>query len=188
MLQKKITLCICFLLISGFSSYCFAEDSGFKVKDGFYLGLSYVNNSIDGDFNDDTFYYSSTHAYNVPDVDSGSGFGIALGMRKNKGAFELGYQRSSHETHSAFVDVGDQDATYNLVDFNIKFDVFAKNKFRPNILIGVGLTWLDIENNMTNGVTLSDETFNGLAANLGAGLAYYFTPQWRINVSIPELQ
>ncbi len=181
MLRNKILLFTCFSLLLGFSSYVFAEDSEFKVKNGFYVGLLYVNNSIDGDFNDDSVYYSSTHVYNVPEADSGGGFGLILGSRFNKGAFEFGYQQSKHETHSAFVDVGDQDAEYNLVDMNFKFDVFAKGRLRPNIILGLGYTWLDIENNKTDGQTLSDERFTGWAANLGAGLAYFITPQWCIN-------
>ena len=65
---------------------------------------------------------------------------------------------------------------------SLRVDVFAKGRFRPNILLGFGYSWLNIENNKTDGVSLSDETFQeGMALNLGTGLAFYFNPRWFIS-------
>ncbi len=117
-------------------------------------------------------------------MDSGSGFGVIFGSRYTKGALELGYHRSTHDTNSLFVDIGKQDATYNLVDLNLKYDVFAKGKFRPNILLGVGYTWVTVNNSMTDGDNYSDETFTGGALNLGGGISYYLNPRWCINTEV----
>jgi hypothetical protein len=181
MSKRKIILCVCFVLFSTLSSYVYAEESSFSMKTGAYVALSWVHNSIGGDFDDSMFYYGTSALYNVPEVDSGTGFAIALGGKSEKGAIELSYQRSTHDTHTAFTDIGDQKAEYNVVDINFKIDVFAKNRIRPFILFGFGFPWLTIENNMTDGVTYSDEKFTGISGNIGVGIAFYFHPKWCLN-------
>ena len=134
---------------------------------------------MNGDFDNTTYYTTSTMAYDVPEVDSGNGFGVVIGSRMARASTEFGYRKTSHDTYSSFTDVGDR-ADYVVVDINIKFDLFSEARLRPYILGGVGYTQLTIEDSATDGVTLEDETFKGYCLNAGAGLAFYFTPHWAI--------
>ena len=73
---------------------------------------------------------------------------------------------------------------------NFKVDVFAHDQVRPYILFGFGFPWLTIENGLAEldydyylddyVLSFEDETFFGFALNAGAGLAYYFHPQWAV--------
>lgn len=152
------------------------------VKDGLYLGAMFAYNHMSGDFDDSTFLVSSSDSdiYDVPDVDDGMGFGVLVGWRLDRYSMELVYQRSSHDTSSSFVDMDGSDAFYNLVDLDFKIDVFAQSKLRPYVLFGVGIPWLTIEDGSTDGFSYKDETFVGFDLGVGAGVAYYFTPQWAI--------
>jgi hypothetical protein len=145
-----------------------------------------VYNNMSGDFDDTRYLVSSSGAYDVPDVQGGTGFGIVAGWRESRGALEFGYQRSNHNTFSSFGDIGESEASYNVIDMNFKMDVFqkidvlAQNRLKPYILLGLGLPWLTIKDSMTEGGSLEDETFWGFALNMGAGMAYYFHPQWAV--------
>jgi hypothetical protein len=150
------------------------------VKDGIYLELFGVQNRVGGDFSAITYLETSSEVLDVPDVDPGYGFGISLGNRGEEGAFEISYQRSTHDTHSSFIDIGDQDGYLNIIDFNFKFDVFPKKQVRPYILLGFGFPWLTITNSLYDSYedSYEDATFIGISGNIGCGLAYYFTPRW----------
>jgi len=183
--HSLMVTCVCLSVILLMAPPACAEESS-NVKDGFYLGLSLVHNGMSGDFDDTTFLVSPPDVYDVPDVDSGAGFGVMAGWRSSKGALEFGYQRSIHDTSSSFVDIGDSEASYNVVDLNIKFDIFAESDLfarhglRPYLLVGLGIPWLTIEDSMTDGYSYDDETFVGFCLNAGAGIAYYFHPQWAV--------
>jgi opacity protein-like surface antigen len=160
----------------------------YDVKDGFYIGGSWVQNNMSGEF-DDTFFLidpPNPDIYDVPDVDDGMGFGVFVGWRVMKGALEIGYQRSTHDTSTSLAGMPDSEAAYNVVDLNLKvdvfekFDLFAQHRLRPYVLVGFGIPWLTIEDGSTDGVSLHDETFVGYALNAGAGIAYYFDPQWAL--------
>jgi len=146
------------------------------VRNGFYLGAMFVHNSMNGDFDNTSIYYTDTTIYDVPDVDSGSGYGIVGGWRGNSGSFEIGYTKTTHDTTSTFVDVGDE-AGYTAIDLNYKFDVLAHNRFRPYVLLRLGITYLSVEDSASEGRSLEDEQFTGFCFNGGIGMAYYLTPR-----------
>ena len=182
--MASICLIWCLAVVSSVQAEDSTKDSdkgsSFKVKEGTYIGVLFVNNKMSGDFDGSTFYTSPSKAYDVPDLDDGTGFGIVLGYRLKNGAIELDYQQTTHDTSSSFMDVGKQKATYHVIDLNLKFDVFARDRLRPYILVGLGFPWITITDSATDGSSYDDETFTGFALNAGIGLAYYFHPQWAI--------
>lgn len=153
-----------------------AEESAFYTQDGLYLEIFGVRNSVGKDFDDSISLLTSSALYDVPDVDAGNGFGISLGAKKKNTAFEFSYQRSTHDTSSSYVGIGDQTGYLNIFDMNAKIDIFAKEQVRPYLLLGFGIPWLTITDSMYDG-SYDDETFIGLSGNLGAGLAYYLNPR-----------
>lgn len=171
------------LLVFFMTSTAYAQEDTqdeIYVKEGTYLGLYLTQNNMSGDFDDSTLFAAPGEILDVPDVDDGSGFGIVLGGRTPKGALEIGYQRSKHDVSGVLY--GEGEATYNVIDFNFKIDVLKREKIRPYVLLGFGIPWLTIEDDLYNIVTGSSEdaTFTGFALNAGAGVGYYFRPQWAV--------
>jgi len=180
----RVAIGICVVWCLGMTRSAVATEESAEepevVKNGFYLGAMFVYNNMTGDFDDSTYYVTYSDLYDVPDVDSGSGFGAVMGWRRDRGSIEIGYQRTSHDTSSSFTDMAESDASYNVIDMNLKVDVFAKSRVRPYILLGVGIPWLTIEDGSTDGDSYDDETFVGICLDAGAGVSYYFRPQWAV--------
>lgn len=181
--EMIITMSVCLALTLCSVLRASAEEKTRMVDDGFYLGVMMVQNSMSGDFDNTTVYYTSTTLYDVPDVDNGSGFGIAAGYRMDRGVYEMAYQRTSHDTNSSFTDVGDS-ASYSVLDFNFKYDVAKLEKIRPYVLLGFGISWMTVEDSSTDGYDLEDETFLGHCWNLGAGMSYFFNPKLAVTGGI----
>jgi len=183
--SMAIMACVCLIVTLTMVSSIHATESS-DVRGGFYFGVLFVQNNMSGDFDDSGFLVSSSDLYDVPDLGDGTGFGVVAGWRDARGAIELGYQRSMHDTRSSFVDIGDSEASYNVVDLNLKLDVFqkadflARHRIRPYLLLGFGIPGLTIEDSATDGSSLEDETFIGFSLNAGAGVAYCFHPQWAV--------
>jgi hypothetical protein len=183
-LQMKNILTIIMLNLFFFvtASVVYAQGSNY-VKEGAYLGIYLTDTRMFGDFDNTRFYSAPGELLDVPYVDDGKGFGIVLGGRTEKAAFELGYQRTRHDTFSLLT-LEEGEASYNIIDLNFKVDVFARDQVRPYILFGFGFPWLTVENGHVEadyyGYSFNDATFFGFALNTGAGLAYYFHPQWAV--------
>ncbi len=175
--KLAVTICTCMAITFYTAWKAAAEEKPNLVNDGFSLGVMLVQNSMSGDFDNSSTYYTSTTLYDVPDVENGSGFGVAAGYRLDRAVYEIDYQRTTHDTKSSYTDVGDS-ASYNVVDFNIKYDVAELGRFRPYALLGVGIAWMTIEESATDGRDLNDETFLGYCWNLGAGVSYFINPKW----------
>lgn len=184
-MKNILTIIMLNLLFLVSASVVYAQGSSY-VKEGAYLGVYFTDARMFGDFDNTVSYYGYDEIYEVPYVDDGTGFGVVLGARTEKGAVELGYQRTRHDT----ISLGGDEASYNIIDLNFKVDVFARDQVRPYILFGFGFPWLTIENGLAEldydyylddyVLSFEDETFFGFALNAGAGLAYYFHPQWAV--------
>ena len=188
--SKQATIAIC--LLSCLAGVCPTQAEELDgVKNGFYLGAMFAYNGMSGDF-DDTMYFESEDesdldVFSVPDVDSGAGFGVFFGRRYDKISFEVGYQSTFHDASSVIPGIGETDAAYNVVDLNVKIDVFAQNRLRPYILLGGGIPWLTIDDAMSDddGVTWEkDLKYVGYCLNAGVGVAYYLDPQWALTAGL----
>ncbi len=200
--QHKTLAFICCILLIALAPYAYAEDvillddqeetptvkrEPFKPDDGFYVtGYWIANNTLDGDFNDTTYYTTDSAIYDVPAIDDGQGFGVSLGVSTPGASLEISYLRTSHNTHSSFTDIGDQQGTFNAIDLNLKIHLIKESRFRPYVLLGFGFPWITVENSVYENGSYSDETFTGISANVGAGLAFYLTPQAFVNAGVMQ--
>jgi opacity protein-like surface antigen len=197
------------LLVVIMTSAVYAGDGDY-VKDGFYIGVSSIKTHLSGDFKGIHYYDAIGEILVVPDMDNDTGFGFVLGGRGAGLALELGYQRSIHETTSGwadpfYIDEGpvffdESEASYNAIDFNLKVDVFAQKRIRPYVLLGIGYSWLTIENGLFDYTddlwsvepndedelkgSFDDAFFDAFHLNFGCGVAYYFHPQWAVTAGL----
>ena len=181
--KKFSTIIILSLVAFVMTSAVYAQDDTFAVKEGTYIGVFFTKNQMSGDFDDTIAYVGVGEINDLPDVDDGTGLGIVLGFKsptkKGRGvAVEFGYQRSKHDASGILY--GEGDATYSVIDLNFKIDVFARERIKPYVLLGLGITWVTIEDGLYTfpygPEDTEDETFFGFALNAGAGAAYYFRP------------
>ncbi len=190
--NKSMQAAVAICLLSTLIMVCPTRAEEFRgVKDGYYLEAMFVYNLMSGDFDDSITFESTDEAdldlFNVPDVHDGAGFGLYLGRRVDRFSFEIGYQATFHDTSTVVPGIGKADGVYNVVDLNIKVDIFAQGRLRPYLLIGGGIPWLTIENNKSpdDGVTWNkDVRFVGACLNAGVGVAYYFHPQWALTAGL----
>jgi opacity protein-like surface antigen len=183
-----------------------ASAEEYYAKQGFYIGLFGVHNTLKGDFKgEETLYNADEDKFAiVPEVESGNGWGILIGTRGGNGAIELSYQRSEHDV--SFYD-WESEADYNIVNLDLKGYLFADKPVQPYLLLGFGYHWLNVKDGIfefeyayskteyaysdnyydyyytTDYYTTSyeDATFGGFGFNLGGGLACYITPKICIN-------
>ena len=187
MLQLRTLACVCFVLLLVLAPYVCAQDADsgqfFTPADGVYVSESWIiNNAVGGEFDDTITYNSGTSIYDVPDVDNGMGFGVALGVTGPGASGEIGYVRTVHDTSSTFPGIGAQEAAFNAIDFNLKIHLTRENRFRPYVLLGIGIPWITItDSEFQGGSSFDDETFVGISGNLGGGIVFYLTEQLFIN-------
>ena len=146
--SKQAAVAIC--LLSCLTVVCPTRAEEVRsVKDGYYLAAMFVYNQMSGNFDDSLIYepkdQNDVALFNVPDVDNGAGFGLWFGRRVDRFSFEIGYQSTVHDTSTTIPGIGKADGVYNVVDLNVKIDIFAQGRLRPYLLIGGGIPWLTIE-------------------------------------------
>jgi hypothetical protein len=185
--SKKLGLCLTLLSLLLFSnSECFAFN-GFYAKQGFYLGVTGNYNTIGGDFDGKTVEGSFNEVVAVPKVDDALGVGIVLGYRAQKGAIELSYVRSQHDTTFLGYPLG--DATYNTINVDGKYFFNSDQPLQPFLLLGMCFPWLKVKNSSVSSedfetLQSGDATFYGIGLNLGTGIAYYLNPRVAITGGI----
>jgi hypothetical protein len=157
-----------------------AHKTDSPAKDGGYIGGSYVFNNVEGDFNDTKVYSSETEVDDIPDLMNGSGFGVFAGGRHGRFAFELGYQRVSHDKNSSLLGPG--KAKWHVINTDFKTYFLTSHKFQPFFQIGMAFPWLNIEDSEVYSGGLRKLTVaGGIGLNLGGGLAYYINPKWCVS-------
>ena len=194
------------LLVVIMSSAVYAGDRDY-VKDGFYIGVSSIKTHLSGDFDGVSGAALPGEILYFPDMDNDAGFGFVLGGRGAGLALELGYQSSKHETSPIRLDTvegpiffNESEASYNSIDFNLKVEVFAQKRIRPYVLLGIGYSWLTIENGLFDYTddywsvepndedelkgSFDDAFFDAFHLNFGCGVAYYFHPQWAVTAGL----
>ncbi len=180
--NMKSCIKYCFVVLSLLAvSTSNAEDMR-PAKNGFYMSVSTVSNSIGEEFDDTKVLTSSTMIVGVPKINNGTGLSLSWGSRTGPSAFEVDYIRTTHNTTSTLW--GNSTATFTSLDFNGKIYFNETSKVQPFFLFGVGLQWLTIENNTFTAAGFESTEFTGgRSLNIGGGLSYYLTPQWFLNGS-----
>jgi opacity protein-like surface antigen len=138
------------------------------------VALQGVYNMTFGDFDDTVLLWdpNTGEVIDVPELDDGYGFGVALGVAGEGFTMELAYQRTMHDTTSILL--GDSKATFNSIDLNFKVDLL-KRPLRPYIQFGLGVPWLTIDDAVISHAGYKDATFVGLGLGVGGGVSYSIT-------------
>lgn len=112
----------------------------------------------------------------VPELDYGIGFGGGIGYRIDQFAFEFTYMRIEHDADFGGSPLGNAVANTFSVDF--KYFLMTDQPLQPFVLVGLTVPWLKVENGSFDPTIprTGDASYLGVGANLGGGVAFYFTP------------
>ncbi|NOT34804.1 MAG: hypothetical protein HOP12_11620 [Candidatus Eisenbacteria bacterium] len=66
-----------------------------------YIGIGWIRNQVDGDFDDDTVLIGADAIYDVPTIDPGDGLRFVLGGGSDKVSGELSYALTHHRAPGA---------------------------------------------------------------------------------------
>lgn len=160
-----------------------ARAEGEFARPGGYLGLggTYAFHWFPGDFDDDV-----TGGAAAVKTENGGGLNARVGYRFNSwAALEAEYEWIAGFDNKVG---GDTifELSYHTITANGKFLYPGWGRFQPYGLVGVGVTFLLLDEQRGFGSTLDDTTV-GFAGRAGAGLDVYLSKSWLLNAGV-ELQ
>lgn len=152
---------------------------------GFYLGLGGAYNTVNGDFDGNTAFVStsSSDTILVPQVDGAWGGTIFGGYNfTRRSAIQIGYTSSSH---NATFGARKMTADYSILDFDFKYHFVDEEAWRPYGLIGLGFYTMDVKNGAItsgSGATIGNAKYTGAGLNLGLGIDYFITDRFSTGI------
>lgn len=165
-----------------------AVDKTFKKADRqIYFGGGLAYNSIGGDFDGDHMLLSTTQAFLIPEINSGFGFGLAVGYSGKMAsqfdfAMEAAFSLTSHDYDFDLLELHD-DASAMFFDFNFK-GIYSPQMVQPYLLLGISAPYLKIKDGATTETRIDDAKFTGIGVNLGGGMDLYISPRVFLDVSL----
>jgi hypothetical protein len=145
-----------------------------------YISAILPYNTIGGDF-DGTKGLTvpqTGETFMVPDIESGIGFGGAIGYTRIGGrnlgyGMELSYQRSSHD----YTYIGYRGkCTLNALSFDLK-GILSYTPIEPYLVFGIVFPWLNVNDGaIMTGTVNADAKYSGIGINLGAGIDLFLIP------------
>ena len=111
---------------------------------------------------------NADQVFYIPKVKPSIGFGIGFGRRMRSGLWSISYLVSGHD---AVFQERDSTAVSRLVQLNSRTFLFKTYPTRLFLHFGLTFPWLQVRNNVSDRKgKFSDATYQGVGANLGAGV------------------
>ncbi len=136
-----------------------------------FIDVSWGRFDLDGEFDDSLILSTSTQVINVPEVLEADGYNFAIGRAFDTGGVSFFYFTAQPQTVSV---LGDEDSRFHLYGMDGYALPFSNDRktqlINPLIRGSMSMVSLGIDNSATNGSTLADATFKGIAAALGIGV------------------
>jgi hypothetical protein len=175
---------------------------------GFYFGLIVpAYNTINGNTFDGSWgIWNQDKVTRIPKIGSGIGFGITIGWIPefkslgNRFSTDISYITTDHEIDYYFHRSGNDiqlyktgDATYHILNFNIRFHPVEESDFKAYLLFNTCYSRLILYNSGINfrvsgdaviPTSIFDGALNGIGYGFGAGISLYFHPKVALNFDI----
>lgn len=141
--------------------------------EGIYLGIDYVYNAIEGDFDDRDISLGPGDTLVAPLIDKGNGIGIHLGYRlPTNFSIELTYQQTSHDSKRGAIGF---DVNHSELAGGIKYNFNAEGLMQPFVKFAAGVHVLEVEGGASNSGLVDDAYYSGVGLDIGAGIDFFFT-------------
>jgi hypothetical protein len=148
-------------------------------REGLYVGFQAGALEIFGDFDGETSLVDDpmtpTNFVLIPDLDAGATYGISLAYRWKRFEVEVLFGASEHD--GTFLGASGYDTEIRYFDLLFKQYWWIDKAIQPYLLAGLGVSEATIDNGATDTVITEDaELEDGVALDLGVGLALYLGP------------
>lgn len=190
-IRRTVGFCfVVYLFFLGSTSIALAGNND-GASSGPYLGLTFLYNSIGGDFDGQKYFDFAEETILVPRIKSSHGFGIVLGskfkFKRNKYiALELAHYHSTHDNARLFAEAG--SVFFNMFILNVKYYFLANKITQPFFNGELALSKLRVEEGSLFGTpevaTFGDASYGGLSVGFGGGIAHYPHPKVSINLGV----
>lgn len=154
-----------------------------------------VNNT--GDFDGLNYSRINNPFYEIdliPAISQNFGYGVFIGHREEAWAVELSFWQSNHNAtfgpgvvssltgaSVTFTQKYQDTAVYDSVNIDFKRYFLTDQQFQPFLDLGVSFPWLVVNNAAENALgQVGPLTLAGLGLDLGAGVEFYFSPNFSI--------
>lgn len=169
-----------FVIVSAFILLASIPEA--EAKQGGYIGMGPVFNSIGGDFNGNSALQMDSEVIIVPKIDNGLGLDIRGGYGfTDAWALELNLMVSDHDGKW-----GNRKMDVTFVSFSIngKYSFFADTPTQPYLLFGISGNSLVIEDGATDIYSgeIDDASLSGPGLNFGFGIDHYVNPNMSLNM------
>jgi len=171
-------LIVCVVPVAAWSQ----EQRGFAKVGGYAGGSLAPAFTLDGDTFDGFTLYREVNGDEIallPKLDKQKMFRGILGVRYERAALELSYERTSH--NGMFGEEEASEATFQQVNVDTRVFFLTRGRIQPYILAGVGFPWLNIKDSSflldEPDAGVGDSTFKGYAVNTEVGVTVYPHPQ-----------
>ena len=176
---RIFTLAVFLLTVA---SAVYGQDGHF-ARNGFYVGASGAPNfTLDGVTFDGSTLYRQENGDEVmilPRLQPKNTFRGIAGVRSGRGAFEVGYEQTTHP--GTFLGLAGQ-ATFHSLNFDERIFALTRGRIQPYGLAGLSLPWLTVKDGSFLHDDVADGNFRGFGVNTEAGVAIY--PESRVGVSV----
>ncbi|HWK10094.1 MAG TPA: outer membrane beta-barrel protein [Vicinamibacterales bacterium] len=152
------------------------------AKDGFYVGAAGAPNfTLDGVTFDGTSVYQKVDGDEfliLPHLERKNTFRGFAGFRSGRGAFEVGYEQTTHPgTFAGFTG----EATFHSLSFDERIFLLTRGRIQPYGLLGLSVPWLTVKDGAFLDNDVADGSFRGFGINTEAGVTVF--PQSRVGIS-----
>jgi hypothetical protein len=160
----------------------YAQDGNF-ASNGLYIGASGAPNfTLDGVTFDGSTAYRQENGDEIlilPRLARKNTFRGIAGFRSGRGAFEVGYEQTTHA--GTFLGLTGE-ATIHSLNFDERIFALTRGRIQPYGLAGLSLPWLTVKDGSFLHGAVADGNFRGFGINTEGGVAVY--PQSHLGVSI----
>jgi hypothetical protein len=149
---------------------------------GFYFGLGYRTDQIEGGFDGQSVLAGETMLALVPRFEPGGGLEYSMSAFGTYGGCSVIY---SEEKHAAEWLGAKGDARLNDLAFDFRISLFPRLPIQPHVILGMGFKRLSVEGAAADLLyeTTDDAVYRGVSWDAGLGAALSVVPRVRLEFS-----
>jgi hypothetical protein len=139
-----------------------------------YVAVYAGQMTVGGEFDGATTVSHVQGVFSLPDVNAGTGFGLAAGARSGWGGIEVAYWYSSHTSRWDGIS---NDGHKHMISVDGRIHPWRLGRLRPYASVGTFLDWLTVANGYCsdNHGEICDERFGGFGLSFGGGADFYLS-------------